>query len=115
MTTNDTDQIRRVRARLLARRAELLGCQERAQAVPGREREPLSPYRDGAAVVSRNAEVLRVIGAKAIEEVRQIDLALERADVGALGICERCGREISASRLDIVPLTSFCLHCEQTS
>ena len=107
MTTNDTDQIRRVRARLLARRAELLEGQEGAQADLGRERQPAPSYR--------NTDVLHVIRAKALEEVRQIDLALERADVGALGICERCGREISASRLDIVPLTSFCLHCERTS
>lgn len=42
----------------------------------------------------------------------QIDAALRRLDAGTYGICERCGRPISAERLDALPYASHCIECQ---
>ncbi|MEP6697912.1 MAG: TraR/DksA C4-type zinc finger protein [Pseudonocardiales bacterium] len=41
----------------------------------------------------------------------QIEQALDRLDRGVYGTCERCGRPISAERLDARPSTSTCICC----
>ncbi len=39
----------------------------------------------------------------------QIRAALERLDAGKYGICEVCGREISAKRLEALPYVTLCI------
>jgi DnaK suppressor protein len=39
----------------------------------------------------------------------QISAAIERLDMGRYGICERCGKEISARRLEALPYVTLCL------
>jgi DnaK suppressor protein len=39
----------------------------------------------------------------------QIRAAIERLDTGKYGICERCGKEISARRLEALPYVTLCL------
>ncbi|MFI6833822.1 TraR/DksA family transcriptional regulator [Kribbella sp. NPDC050241] len=41
-----------------------------------------------------------------------IDAALFRLAIGAFGICQRCGRAISADRLQAIPMASLCLRCQ---
>ena len=38
-----------------------------------------------------------------------VDRALKRLDEGTYGLCEACGREIPAARLEIKPETRFCV------
>lgn len=45
------------------------------------------------------------------EELREIQDALGRIDSGEYGRCERCGREISAARLEALPRARHCLDC----
>ncbi|MGH8910906.1 MAG: TraR/DksA family transcriptional regulator [Acidimicrobiia bacterium] len=40
-----------------------------------------------------------------------VEAALERIDGGSYGVCEVCGGQISAERLDAVPHTDVCVHC----
>lgn len=42
----------------------------------------------------------------------QINLALERLDVGKYGICERCGKEIDPRRLSALPYATLCVACQ---
>jgi RNA polymerase-binding protein DksA len=42
----------------------------------------------------------------------QVRAALERLDAGSYGICERCGREISARRLEALPYATLCIDCQ---
>lgn len=37
--------------------------------------------------------------------------ALKKIEVGAYGICEKCGKKISKKRLKILPETKFCSKC----
>lgn len=47
------------------------------------------------------------------EQLLLIDDALERIDKKEIGICQRCGKDINKKRLDVVPWTSYCIHCQE--
>jgi len=47
------------------------------------------------------------------EELRRFDLAVERLRAGAYGICEDCGKEISAARLKALPSAARCTRCQE--
>jgi DnaK suppressor protein len=47
------------------------------------------------------------------EQLLLIDDALKRIDKKELGICQRCGKDISKKRLDVVPWTSYCIDCQE--
>lgn len=104
--------LEQVRTRLLSRRAEL---QQRRQRVAGdlsRQHEPLSADSDDRAIQLENDEPLQAIGEAALQEVADIDVALDRLARGLYGICKTCGKEISAARLAAIPQASTCQHCE---
>jgi RNA polymerase-binding transcription factor len=115
MKTDDAEHIRTVRSQLLARRMELRERRQQVLADLARTGEPLPADPGDAAVGIDNDDVVASIEARMNEEVGQIDRALERADVGALGLCERCGAEISPARLAIIPQATCCIDCERSS
>lgn len=43
----------------------------------------------------------------------KIDKALAKIDDGSFGICENCGEEISAKRLEARPETTLCIRCKE--
>ncbi|HAW49844.1 TPA: hypothetical protein DCX16_02700 [bacterium] len=47
------------------------------------------------------------------EIMHKIDEALHRIDTGKYGICEKCGKEIPKTRLEIIPFTKFCISCSR--
>jgi DnaK suppressor protein len=44
--------------------------------------------------------------------IKKIKKALERIDDGTFGVCEKCGEDISASRLKARPVTTLCIDCK---
>src|SRR5579862_3180211 len=50
----------------------------------------------------------------AVDEVQEIDGALERIEEGTFGICETCGNGISMKRLRAIPYANLCLSCKKT-
>jgi DnaK suppressor protein len=44
--------------------------------------------------------------------IKKIKKALERIDEGTFGVCEKCGEDISASRLKARPVTTLCIDCK---
>lgn len=44
-------------------------------------------------------------------ELEQIEGALERIEEGTFGNCERCGKTISAARLEVLAYTPYCIAC----
>ncbi len=45
--------------------------------------------------------------------LRRIEVAIQRIDEGSFGTCLGCGEPISRRRLEAVPWTQNCLHCQQ--
>jgi RNA polymerase-binding transcription factor DksA len=39
--------------------------------------------------------------------------ALQRIEDGTFGQCRKCGKPIPAARLDAIPFTPYCVHCER--
>lgn len=63
------------------------------------------------AVERADDEVLEDLGNAAAQEIRMIDAALARVEAGEYGFCVKCGNEIAAHRLDVLPATPFCADC----
>lgn len=45
--------------------------------------------------------------------ISKIDKAMQRIEDGSFGICEECGCEISARRLEARPVTTLCIECKE--
>jgi DnaK suppressor protein len=43
--------------------------------------------------------------------IGDIDSALAKIEAGSYGVCEKCGGEIPAARLEALPATSLCVEC----
>lgn len=43
----------------------------------------------------------------------EIERAIEKIDSGEFGKCERCGRQIPAGRLEVLPFARYCLECQE--
>lgn len=112
--TTDAMDLEQVRARLLARRAELEQRRQRIGQDLSRRHEPLSKDFDDRAIQLENDEPLQAIGNAAVLELLDIDVALERMARGLYGVCKVCGEQISAARLAAVPHATICHRCSRT-
>jgi YteA family regulatory protein len=46
------------------------------------------------------------------ELLQRINEAIDHMDKGLYGICEDCGKEIDLERLEAIPYTTLCIHCQ---
>lgn len=111
MHTISDENLRSLRAGLLAREAELRDRVRRVQDDLRREGTPLPSDAPDAAVVMENDEILQALDDSARMELKHIAHALERLDAGTYGLCEDCGKRIDVGRLRIVPYAVRCQHC----
>jgi DnaK suppressor protein len=44
--------------------------------------------------------------------IKKIKKALDRIEDNTFGICEKCGEDISTSRLKARPVTTLCINCK---
>ncbi len=45
--------------------------------------------------------------------LQKIDKALAKIESGEFGVCEVCGEEITAKRLEARPVTTLCIRCKE--
>ncbi|MCX8998499.1 TraR/DksA C4-type zinc finger protein [Rhizobiaceae bacterium BDR2-2] len=102
MTANAYEDILRTRQRELYRRLHKIEADFE---------QPRNPDDADRALERSNDEVLDELGQVGQEELKAIDAALDRIAAGTFGTCTRCGKPISAERLDAVPYTPFCQTC----
>ncbi|WP_415011907.1 TraR/DksA family transcriptional regulator [Amaricoccus sp.] len=93
---------------LEARLAELHG---RLARIEGELEQPASENFSEQATEREDEEVLEDLGASGLQEIRMIEAALDRIRQGGYGICVKCGEEIEARRLDLVPAAPLCADC----
>ena len=70
-----------------------------------------NPDWEELAVEREGDEVLESLGINHQHEMAQIKAALARIAEGEFGYCVKCGTEIKAERLDLIPHTPFCSAC----
>ncbi len=63
----------------------------------------------------RGVADLEPLTARAARRLRAIERALEAAEHGRLGICERCQGRIPATRLRALPEATLCVRCARTA
>ncbi len=68
-------------------------------------------FADAAAVTAERTEVLGVVESLK-KQLANVDRALAHIADGTYGICERCGKEIAAARLEARPTSVLCIDCK---
>ena len=96
------------RERLERKKAELSGRLDRVTANLRRGHHPDSKER---AKELEDSEVVDALGNEAREEIAKINEALRRMDTDEYGICDECGSEIDAGRLEAHPYARKCIDC----
>jgi DnaK suppressor protein len=71
-------------------------------------------FADSAQATAERSEILGIID-KLMTSRRAVTDALARFDSGTFGLCERCGQEIAAERLEALPSTRLCVSCAQSA
>lgn len=80
---------------------------ERFQEVAGRVHDVEDASFAALVVDINNAEIQRDV-----QEMRDIDAALQRISEGTYGICARCRQPIARARLEANPTARFCIRCQ---
>jgi DnaK suppressor protein len=47
------------------------------------------------------------------QQLEEVKAALARLDDGTYGDCARCGKPVHAKRLETLPTTLYCTHCQE--
>ncbi len=63
------------------------------------------------ATESEGDEVMLSVGNVTLREIEEIKHALHQMDHGTYGTCSRCGSEIPAERLELLPYATTCTGC----
>ncbi|HJS27702.1 MAG TPA: TraR/DksA C4-type zinc finger protein [Actinomycetota bacterium] len=67
-------------------------------------------FADSAHSTAERARLLSVM--KALRSnLRWVERAITKMDLGTYGVCERCGNSISVERLDALPWAILCIDC----
>lgn len=75
--------------------------------------EPVSQDFAEQAVELENEEVVERLDEEAKHELALVNAALGRIERGEYGVCEACGTEINAARLDALPHAAKCIDCAE--
>ncbi len=91
--------------------ARLIELTEKASEIDQALRDPGSADWEEHATESEGDEVLEDMGKAVVDEITQINTALQRIEIGTYGECTRCGETIDEKRLKALPFTANCLDC----
>lgn len=96
------------KAQLEARLAEL---EQDVREIDHDLRAPHTKDDDDRVTEQEADEAMESLGRMELQEIQMIRAALGRIADGSYGYCVKCGDEISAQRLDLLPHTPFCKAC----
>jgi DnaK suppressor protein len=102
-----SEQIRKIRERLVRRRDEIFGIHKLSEEARLILSEPdIEP--EETAQKQAIADVLEVLDEQEEKEIMAINDALARMETGEYGSCEVCGKTIPVERLEAIPWTTVC-------
>lgn len=103
-------QYQELKSSLLEKRQHLAERLDKIESSKKRT-EPLSADSGEQALELENHEVVDALDDIEVQELRKIDIALERIESGTYGSCMECGNSISSTRLKAMPYASQCIEC----
>jgi RNA polymerase-binding protein DksA len=103
-------EIEEIRAALLRQKAEL---RKRVTTIHEHARNPLEQDSAEQAAQLGNVAVVSALENEAVEEIADIEAALQRLDTGTYGICVSCGEPVGEGRLKVRPAATQCLDCAE--
>ncbi len=103
-------KIQEIRKKLIAQKEALLEeAEEALSKLPGQTVFP--DLGDQATAETERSFMLRLRGRER-SLLKKIENAIEMAEQGTFGICDRCGNEIDIRRLEARPVTTMCIECK---
>lgn len=102
-----------IREQLMRRRDEILSIVGKIGKHISHRDEPLPQDSGERALELENLDALFAIDRETRVELRLINDAIERIDLGQYGLCSECGQEIGAARLAALPSIDTCITCAQ--
>jgi DnaK suppressor protein len=112
---DDTMNTGEIREQLLRRRAEIMSIVNKVGKHVGHREEALDRDSGERAIELENLDALFAIDRETRLELRQINDAIERVDIGRYGFCSECGAAIGAERLEALPYIDTCIVCAKRS
>lgn len=105
----------KIRERLLENRGEVLKMLESSQAME-RDVDGLTFSNEiDLASSLEGREMVFHLSSRDRKELKLIDDALIKIEKQTYGVCESCDKMISVKRLQILPLTSLCIECQESA
>ena len=102
--------VSKAKERLLAKQAEL---QQRIGNNQSTERREVEEGQNDNAQLWEVSEIRDDLDDEAVDELKEINQALARLEVGKYGLCQSCGNAIGEARLEAVPYASLCIGCAE--
>jgi RNA polymerase-binding protein DksA len=99
-----------IRARLIQHKAEL---QKRISTIHEHARDPLEQDSAEQAAQLGNVAVVSALEAEAVQQIAEIEAALQRLEAGTYGVCVTCGEPIGEGRLKVRPAATQCRDCAE--
>lgn len=109
MTMNETLNIPQIQQALQEQKEVLTRRLEEAETSMTAD----NPNRADLAMRAIQNERQGLLAARAEEQLKDIQAALDRIDEGTYGLCETCGQPINPERLHAIPATTVCMKCKQ--
>lgn len=108
---NETD-LEKFRALLLALQEDLIATREsREQGTATVQLDQQSVGRLSRMDALQGQAMAKATEARAQQQLRLIDAALQRIEAGDYGECQECGEDINPKRLEIDPTALYCIKC----
>ena len=106
--------IGRIRDKLVHSRSELLKLIRSAQAIERDVGEITFSNEIDLASSLEGREMMFQLSSRDHKEIKLIEDALVKIEKGTFGICESCSKKIGMKRLNILPLTTLCIECQES-
>lgn len=103
-------ETREIRERLTAHKAEL---RKRVNTIHEHARNPLDQDSAEQAAQLGNVAVVSALESEAVQQIAEIDAALQRLESGTYGLCVSCGEPIGDGRLKVRPAATQCRDCAE--
>ncbi len=117
MTTIDTARFRSTleeeRRRIVDALENMHEDDEKMVAEQAGEESSFDNHPGDAATLTFDREMDYTLEASSEQVLASIDAALGRIEDGTYGTCTRCGRQISAERLEARPYAELCIDCQR--